>query len=353
MKKGNKSAWLFIFYGAITVAVLVAFLGANDFGAIFGVLAQANYKYVLFALVLTLAYFVLTPLSTCVLARARKLDVGLGTVYAIGCTEHFFNGITPFATGGQPFQMYEFSRAKIKVAESTGVLLMNFIIMMVASNSFALVSLVYFNDFIAGNVPLLIIAVIGFCMNFFVLIFMVLIATSKRVGGALISLAVWACKLPFLKGKIEGNLPKLEEYIANMQSAFKGLLKNVGATMLALALKVITLAVYYSITFYLLLALGVDVGYGDIFFIICGTSFAITAVVFLPTPGSAGGIEFAFGSIFSSLAGGLSQSVATGGMLIWRLLTYYVLMLLSLAFYVGLEIYFNVKSKREREKQSV
>ena len=53
-----------MFYGAITVAVLVAFLGANDFGAIFGVLAQADYKYVLFALVLTLVYFALTPLST-------------------------------------------------------------------------------------------------------------------------------------------------------------------------------------------------------------------------------------------------------------------------------------------------
>lgn len=345
-KSKKKNVWLFILYGLITVAILCIFLGANDFGAIFQTLAGADVKYILIAFALLIVYMLLSPLSTCVLARARGLNVPFGVVYSVGMTEHFFNGITPFSTGGQPFQMYEFSRAKVKVSESTGLLLMNFIIMMVVTNIFAGLSLIYYSRFIGDNQPLQIVAIVGFTMNFLVLLFMLAIATSKKINSGMYKLAAWFCKFNFIKKHFEHKLPEFKGYLDNMQSAFIDLSKNVGATLFSMLIRAVTMAVYYAITFYVLRALHVEVGYGDMFFVMCGSAFAITAVVFLPTPGSSGGIEFAFQSIFASLAGGISASVATGGMLIWRLLTYYVLMLISLFFYIGLEIYFNCKSKK-------
>ena len=62
-----------------------------------------------------------------------------------GMSEHFFNGITPFATGGQPFQIYALSKKKVDLSTSTGLLMMNFIIHMCASNLFALISLFFPN----------------------------------------------------------------------------------------------------------------------------------------------------------------------------------------------------------------
>ena len=62
---------------------------------------------------------------------------------------------------------------------------------------------------------------------------------------------------------------------------------------------------YYAITFYVLRAFNIAVSYTDLFFVICGTSFAITACVFIPTPGGSGGIEFAFTSIFVFIASGM------------------------------------------------
>ena len=69
-------------------------------------------------------------------------------------------------------------------------------------------------------------------------------------------------------------------------------------------------------------------------------------MVFLPTPGSSGGIEFAFSSVFASIiiaSTGVASTatVAAGGMLIWRMLTYYFTMLISLGFYILLEIRFS------------
>ena len=104
---------------------------------------------------------------------------------------------------------------------------------------------------------------------------------------------------------------------------------------------------YFFTTFFILLALRVPVGASDIFFVICGTSFAVTMVVFLPTPGASGGIEFAFKTVFASIAAGAASSVAYGGMLVWRLLSYYFVMLISLIFTIILEITSLKNKKRE------
>ena len=58
-------------------------------------------------------------------------------------------------------------------------------------------------------------------------------------------------------------------------------------------------------------------------------------VVFVPTPGSSGA----------------SGALSYGGMLMWRLMSYYLLMAVSLAFYIRLEAAFSRESRR-REAQS-
>lgn len=346
-KSKLKKIALFSFYGIITVAVLCVFLGANDFGAILGELGNADIKYVLIALALLLLYAFLSPLTTCILVRAKRLETGLITAYSVSMTEHFFNGITPFSTGGQPFQVYEFARGGVKAADSTGVLLLNFIITMIITNIFAACSLIYYNRFIGGNASMMIIAAIGFSMNFLVLLFMIALATSKSLKKLIFRLAEGLCRIKFLEKLLSPKLEQFNSYLDNVQSAFFFLVKRKGTFTLCLAVRAATMAIYYAITFYVLRALHIEVGYGDMFFIMCGSSFAITAVVFLPTPGASGGIEFAFKNVFVSLSGGaLAPSVAYGGMLIWRLLTYYLLMALSIAFYVGLEIYFALAAKK-------
>ena len=75
-------------------------------------------------------------------------------------------------------------------------------------------------------------------------------------------------------------------------------------------------------------------------------TFSIAMTCFVPTPGASGGIEFAFKSLFINLAG-VTSSVAVSGMLLWRLLTYYILMIISLICYFLLEFFFVKRSKKE------
>lgn len=341
--KKRKKAWLYLLYGAIAVCLFITVLSFNDFAAIGEALSKVEGKYIFIALTLLAVYVALYPLTNCILAKARGLKVSFSKTYSIGMTEHFFNGITPFATGGQPFQVYAFSRAKVKPSESTGLLLMNFIIFMLVTNGYAVCSLFFARRFVQGW-GLGAVAIVGFSMNFLVLLFMISMGVSKKLRGGLVALYDKLSKGKRLGKVLQPRRESLVGYLENMQTAFKDLSRKKGVFFLCLLIKIVTMGAYYAIPFYVLKALGVAPSYSDLFFVMCGTSFAITMVVFLPTPGSSGGVEFAFTAVFSSIAG-ITSSVAASGMLLWRLLTYYLVMLLSFLFYVGLEISFSVKSR--------
>lgn len=333
----------YILFGAITVFTLAIVLSLGDIGEIIDTVLGADAKYVSLAILSLVVYLVLYPLSLCILTRANKLSIAPTKTYGIAMTEHFFNGITPFATGGQPFQAYAFSRAGVSLADSTSILIMNFLVFMLVTNSFSLASLIYFNRFIKdGTVAT--IAVVGFSINFLVLAFTFAIAASRRVRDLLERivkmLSVWRPTEKFIAPKRES----ISLYFENVQNAFHSLIGNKPAFILSLFTKMISMAAYYATTFFILRALFVDVPLSELFFIISGTSFAITMVVFIPTPGSSGGVEFAFKSVFANIITSYAVSdastVSAGGMLLWRLLTYYLTMAVSLVFYIILEIKF-------------
>ncbi|MBQ7363051.1 MAG: flippase-like domain-containing protein [Clostridia bacterium] len=351
-KSNRRKIGTYILFAAVTIFVVAVVLSLGDIGEVMNTIMTADFRYILAAVGALLVYLALYPLSLCILTRANGEKIGFFKTYSIAMTEHFFNGITPFATGGQPFQVYAFKRERVTIASSTSLLLMNFFVFMLVTNAFAACSLVYFRRFVTDG-AMTAIAIIGFSMNFIVLAFTLLIAlnkTARRLVSALVSrLAVWRLTRRLVAPRVDD----INEYFDNVQSAFRALIKKKGAFFLSLLTKTLAMGAYYCVTFFILHALYVDVPASELFYIISGTSFAITMVVFLPTPGSSGGIEFAFRSVFASIVaayavGGSSiDTIATGGMLIWRVLTYYLAMLISLGFYVFIEIAYQRRAKRE------
>ncbi len=329
---------MIIFGLAITIFItmLIIFL-TGDINQIAINIGNINISYLLIAIAFLLGYATLYPLSLCILTRSKKCDISMPKTYLIGYTEHFFNGITPFATGGQPFQVYAYSRLGVKTADSTGIIMMNFIIFMCVTNLFALGSLFFYPQLSVGVSNLIVMVIIGFSINFSVLIFFFVIATSKKFSRLLSKAMHFLCRSKRLAKIVTPIIPAFEEYCTQAQSAFKELGKNAFATISAFVIKAISMALYYSMTFYVLKAFNIDIGYDQFVFVMFSTSFAITMSVFIPTPGASGGIEFAFKAIFVAIAMDVSPSIATSGMLVWRMLTYYLMLLISFMSYIALE----------------
>ncbi len=350
-----KQIALYILYAFLAVCLLVTVLSFNDLPSIFEQLKVIDARYVLLALLSVLIYMALYPLSLCILTKAKGTKISLRLTYSIGMIEHFFNGITPLATGGQPFQAHMFSKAKVKLSESTGLLLTNLIIYFIVTTGFSIVGLVYADVYTAYVASWWIpIIIVGYVLNAMVLVVMVLLGTSRKLRSGLVRFLTFLCNFrlfSFLPPKIES----LKTYFEQVQEAFGELSKKKGAFLLATLAKIASFAFLYGSTFFILRAMRIPVLWGDLLMVLLGTSFAVTAVGFVPTPGASGGVEGSAGQVFKSIILCIvgtsilttAPAVANGIMLIWRLVSYYFVMLLSLLCYIGLSIYFTKKAKKQ------
>ncbi|MCM1131127.1 MAG: flippase-like domain-containing protein [Roseburia sp.] len=337
----------------ITAVVFVILFSFNDFNKTIDLIKTVNGVEMGKAVLCLVIYAILWPMSLCFIAKQNHFVAKFFDVYLIGESEHFFNAITPFATGGQPVQVYLFTQKQVKASDSTGIIVSNFIAFMIASNIYAIASLVFYGKFSENfNASTAWMIGLGFAMNLFTLVFMILVATSKKIRDILKKLMLQICKIKFIGKHLSKAVPAFEKYCENAQSAAKRIFSHKTAFIGAILLKMLALLFYYAIPYYILKALGADFGFKMMPYIILASAFAITTMVWVPTPGGTGGIEFAFKTIFTaSLFGALAGDIGFTGMILWRALTYYLLMILSAIAYIVYEIL--VKRYKKKETQSI
>jgi len=334
----------------LTAVMVVVFVSIGDFSKTWEQLLKMDAGYLWIAIACVVLYLFTWPLSLMILTRKTKNRPSKVDDFLIGGSEHFFNGITPFASGGQPIQVYLYTQNGMSAAQSTGIVLSNFIAFMIATNIYAIASLFFWGRFTESFTPATIwMVILGFFMNLFTLFFIVAIASSKKLQHLLVKIFKAFGKIKFLTKIIEKSLPKFEEYCSNFQLASKEIMSNKGDFVLAILARGISLIFYYSIPFFILKGLGVQLQMVDIFFILLASSFTITTMVWVPTPGGTGGIEFAFTYIFVTFFMDLAnkQEIITASMIMWRFLTYYLLMVLSGIEYAIYEI---IIKKRRKKK---
>ena len=358
---------IFLVLLSILVVTLILSLGEiNKIAEQFSEISNGNnWWYLLIAIGLMLVHFFLWPASQCIYGKALKIEATVGESYLIGCSEHFYNGITPFAAGGQPFQIYSYTKRNVSTAKATGVILASFVTFMIVTNAFALISLFFYPQISAGFEEMDMgwikyVALIGLIINFLVLLFMASLGISKKLRNFLTKLVKKIANAKFFYKKEKGlrrkignaltkAVPAFEDYCLNAQIAFKEAWTHKVALVFALLIKIIAMAAYYAIPFFILKAVGIDVGYDKFILVMFATSFAINAVVWMPTPGGVGGIEYAFIIVIAAVTTantGDPQAVV----LIWRMITYYSLLIFS---FIANAIFEAICSHRIAEEEKI
>lgn len=340
-----KKVFKYLFFLIITIIMILIIILSNDMNEIFNVLQTVNILWILLAFLILLLYLFLNPLSLILVLNTKRNEIRIKDKFMIGSIEYFFNGITPSNTGAQPMQVVEFSRFNIDSSRSTGALLINSTINQIAIVILCLLSLIYYNELSKGIDAIQILIIIGLFMNILVLFLYIAIGTSKAIRKWLINIIGFFCNLKIFKGKFKDTILKFENYCIEAQNAFKESFKYKGKLLLATLTKLLSLIVFYSLPFFILKALNISIEFKDIGVVIAMTTFSIAMTCFIPTPGAAGGIEFAFESLFTNLLG-VNKSIAVSGMMLWRFITYYLLMIISLIIYSILE--FRIKKNKKR-----
>lgn len=357
---------LLLLLTAVVVTLFLSLGELQEIGKTFARISEgSNYSYLLAGIAVAVGFFVLYPLPLVVLAKSYQKKGGSVDAYLIGANEHFFNGVTPFAAGGQPIQMYDFAKRGMKAGAATGLVLSNFIIYLTVLNAYEAIAFVFWGDFNDAIVsfcndilqnpsvyPAFLVAVIlGYVFNLGFLVFLYFLGLSKKLAAWLVKMAKLLCKIKIVGKFLGPKIPSFEAYCENVQTVTREMFSHKWHVVGAFLIKIVVYAFYFAIPFFILRAVGIDIGWNLLPKTGFATAFTSAAVCWVPTPGGTGGIEYAFSIVLGAIApGNFGQAQAVS--LLWRMLSFYLIVLLSLVCVIIFEIRFNRdESKRKKENE--
>lgn len=338
-----------ILFLVLTIVVIIVIFSLNDIKEIGNTLKKVKLNWLCIAFLFLLLYMVFYPMSLFILGRSKEEEsIKYRDSIMIGSMEYFFNGITPFSSGGQPFQIYAYRKIGVSLHRASGIILMNFVISQFAIVILCIGSLFFFNELTNGITYLQVMIIVGLAINILIFLLFCSVGLSKTIRKILSRFVAWILNLKIFKGKLSRFTVSFEEYCVGAQSTFKALLNQKIKFIICIVVKLLGLICYYAIPFFILLSLGIEVSMNKFILIIAMTTFSIAMTCYIPTPGATGGIEFAFRQLFVTILPVISDAMATSGLLLWRFITYYFLMLVSFIIYL---IFEQVTSKRNKKKQ--
>lgn len=335
MKKNLKSIFNIILLIAITVFVLYWSL-KDDFQNVVDQILHLNIFWLLVSIFLVFASWIFRSLSIYDVILKFDQNYTIKKAFHLTIVTQFFNAITPFATGGQPFQIYALKKEGISYTKGTNIIMQNFIVYQIALVLLGMLSVllnVFFHIF-KTNSLLKQLVTIGFVVNTFVVVFLFLIAFEKKFSrwilGIFISL-LEKCHLIRDKNK---KIKEWDEYVYSFHQGASLLFHDKKMFLKTIFSNFISLICLYLVPLSVLYGMGnFDM---NVVNVLVSSSYTMLMGAFVPIPGGTGGLEYGYTCFFGNFIKG---PVLHASMLIWRSITYY------LGLIIG-AIFLNIRRKR-------
>ncbi len=324
----------------IITIIILYFVVKDDFSTIVTTLTTINLAWFFVAVILYFLYVLIKAYVLYLTAKTEKDDFRYPQALKFTWITQFFNGITPFSTGGQPMEIYLLKKDGIKAAKGTSIIMQTFIfyqIALVALGVFAVISNYFFGFF--HELPLLRkLILLGFICNTAVAVVLLLVSFSNKANHFVANKVIaFLSKIKLVRKKeqmLENWNQRLDDFYDNATK----LRKNKVLFLKGVLLNLLSLTIYYALPLFILYSMH---DYTSLTLLKTVTSSAYVLIIgsFVPIPGASGGIEYGFMTFFGTFLVGAKLSVL---LLIWRFLTYYLSMIIG-------AVLFNVYIKEVKE----
>lgn len=311
----------------LLITLIVLFLVLKDSaGEIFATLSKINIFYLLIAILLYFLYIILKAyiIYKCV---DEKDKLSFKEAIKHNIITQFFNGITPFSTGGQPMEVYMIAEHKIKVSKATSVTIENFIFYQTALVIYGAIAVTcnWIFDLFPKVAILQHLVLLGFIINILVAVALYAIMLSKKVTKKVSKFIIKVLgKVKTIKNidKVESSwIEKLEEF----HYISKNLLHRKGIFILGVVINLISLTCLYIIPLFIMYGLHDFTSLTPMSAIV-SSAYVLLMGSFVPIPGASGGIEYGFIKFFGNF---MPVVLLNSLLLTWRFITYYLGMILG------------------------
>lgn len=315
----------------------------DNFNESLDILLSAKVLWIVLAFVVFFIYFLLETIVIKKLVNVHKKDYSLKSSLKLHMMTRFFNGVTPFSTGGQPLQVYELKKEGVRITDGTTVIIKHFIIYQSSIVFLALIALIFNSIFNVLHFEGLLksLLILGYIINIGLLVLVYSISISKKFTQKVVVFVInILAKLKIVKNK-EQQIEKWRQACLDYYDSFRSLVKNKKLFFSVLAIEILAIVAVFTLPIFIFEAIGYT--YNINIFICILTSIHVNLVgSYVPIPGGTGGMEYAFIGFFSQYIPGAYISPAV---ILWRVVDYYIPVVIG-------GIVFNYeKAKRDRIKE--
>lgn len=304
----------------IIITIIILYLALKDnFQEKIEYLFSFDPKWLFLAFALIIAYWFLKGLVLYYCIIRFDKNYNFKKAFKLMITTQFFHAITPFAAGGQPYQVYKLKKEGLTLGESTNVIIQDFIVYQIALVILGIIAIIsnYIFDIFPSDSLLKKLVTIGFIINALVIIVLFIVAFSTKWNKKLIDGTIKLLhKIKIIKDK-DKFLNKTEDFIQKFHQSAKILMQSKLHFIKIIFLNFMALLGLYLIPFTLMMGLGI---YLNPVLTIITSAYVMLIGSMVPIPGGTGGLEYSFIAFFKNFITGPELSII---MIVWRLVTYY------------------------------
>jgi uncharacterized protein (TIRG00374 family) len=249
------------------------------------------------------------------LTRRMRMKDYLGVCVKVSVLGRYYDRITPWATGGEPFQLAYLMKNKMKASDALAVTMSRHIM------RFFIIAPVVITILLASRITtdiwVMVVAILGVLGGLIVPVFMLVCVWKPKLGHAIAKGVIGILfKLKIVKD-YDKEFTKLKDGVDNFLKGLEYLSANKKVIIVIGLVALIELFANNSVPYFIMKALGIELDYWTVFVLCIFVSYASSLA---PTPGGAGLAELSFYAIFAKFLGG---ELLFWAVLFWRLAVYY------------------------------
>ncbi|RKX40018.1 MAG: hypothetical protein DRP23_04035 [Thermotogae bacterium] len=325
-----------IFLGLGVIVLLFSVIGSKE---IFATLKNVNPLVILLLGITVFTITLLDSTRTYILSKSLGARLPFKVYLENTIMGFYFSAVTPFAAGGQPFQIYHLVKNSVELGKASMIVAAKFISSFTSAVLLGILAFIFLFEEIKGIRligPIILVGVFATLAFYFLFITFLL---NRKWIESFFSLKIVTVPIAFvLRKDADVVRDSVKDKVENYMNAFETLWKSSKKVFFTIFILSFIMILLTQITGFLsLISVLEDTNLN--FFKVIGLQSAMNMIVyFLPTPGASGGIEGSFYIIYSGIVG---KSRAAVSLLIWRIATYYSTIVIG-----GILILKRVKNKR-------
>lgn len=345
-KKKTLWNWLFVLLNiAVVVIIFINQFASGEAAGLDELFRQkANWIFLVYAILIMIADMLIEAGKTYHLIWISTHRHRPFLSYKSTALCRYYDAITPMSTGGEPFQIYYLKNRGIRGEVATSIPIIKSLFWQIGNSIVATTLLIFNSGAYANKNPLIVTLAWGaVAFNLVVLSVIILLSLSKKVGPRIvIGILKFGAKLHIVKN-YQLTFRKVMRFVLNYQNCMRSFTSNIFTVILQLFLAIGEILIYLLMPYFIYRIFAINVTeYVSALDIMTMTIICNMASGIIPLPGGMGAMEFSFLEMFGGL---FASDVKVWALLLWRVLSYYSLIIrgISITIYDG--VYGNKKSQ--------